>query len=115
MRFIVKFLLMLALGFVFGLFMPYWSIALAGFLTSYLIYSKGMPSLGVGLLAGGLLWFVMAYTIDTANAHVLSARVGELFKLSSFQLVVVTGFLGAVLGGLGSLAGSHLKAIFRKR
>jgi hypothetical protein len=115
MRFLVKFLLMLVLGYIFGLFMPYWSIALAGFITSYLIYSKGGPSLGVGVLAGGGLWFVKAWLIDRANEHLLSARVGELFGMTGFQLVVVAGVLGALLGGLGSLAGSHLKAIFRKK
>ena len=55
----------------------------------------------VGTLSGLLLWAGLATIIHIGNEGILTEKIAKLFSLpSSWLLVAVTGFFGAVIAGL---------------
>lgn len=80
------------------------------FLVAFFIGQKPWLAYFSGFLAGLLLWGLLALWIDIQNEHILSGRMAVLFPLrgSSDLLVVVTGVLAAIIGGMAALSGSYL-------
>lgn len=111
MKFIVSVLLVALIAFVAGIFLPWWSIALAGFIVAIVIPQRPFKSFLSGFLAIFLLWAGLSLWIDQANQGILLQRVAALFKLSnaSWLLFLITGLLGGIIGGLASLTGSFVR------
>jgi hypothetical protein len=111
LKFFVTMLLIGLLSFICGLFLPWWTIAVAAFIVSALIPQKPVNAFFAGFLALFLLWGLLAFVIDSYNENILSTRVAELLYLqgSSIALVIVTAFIGGLVGGGGSLTASFLK------
>jgi len=110
-KFFVSVLLIALLSFIGGLFLPWWTVAVAAFLVSALIPQRPLPAFFAGFLALLLLWGGLALSIDMANNHILSAKVAGILPLngSATALVLVTGFIGALVGGGGSLTAAFLR------
>jgi hypothetical protein len=110
-KFFVSILLIALLSFICGLFLPWWTIAVAAFLVSALIPQQPLASFFTGFLALLLLWGGLALSIDVANDSILSTRVAGILHLqdSSAALLVVTGVIGALVGGGGSLTAAYLR------
>src|SRR5579875_1746967 len=117
MRFILSFLLTAALNFIAGLFLPWWSIAIIAFLVAALIPQR----IGFAFLSGALgvflCWAIIEAWIDIKNNHILSHKIAELFHLagSSLLLIVVSSFVGALVGGFAAMAGASLHPAKRIR
>src|SRR5436305_3116291 len=83
MRFILATLLIATIGFIAGVYLPWWSIAIVSFLIVLLIPLTA----GKGFLAGFtgifILWAFIASWIDIKNESLLSQKVAELFHLGS--------------------------------
>lgn len=111
MKFVLTLLLTALLSFIAGLYLPWWSIAIIAFLAALLI----QPRVGVGFLAGFLgiflLWGALSFWIDTANESILSHKIAQLFPLggSSLLLILVTAFVGGLVGGFAAMAGSSIR------
>ncbi|HEY4335709.1 MAG TPA: hypothetical protein VGM89_07420 [Puia sp.] len=110
-KFIVSIVLIALLSFIGGLFFAWWTIAIAAFLVSALIPQRPLASFFTGFIALFLLWGGLATYIDMANNSILSARVAGLVYLhgSSVALLLVTGFIGALVGGGSALTASFLR------
>ncbi|HEY4108645.1 hypothetical protein [Puia sp.] len=110
-KFFVSIALIALLSFIFGLFLPWWSIAVAAFVVSLLIHQRPVVAFFAGFLALLLLWGGLAWYIDMANDSILSARVAGILPLhgSSVALLIVTGVIGALVGGGGSLTAAFLR------
>lgn len=110
MRFLLAVLLTAALGFLAGMFLPWWSIALVAFLVALLMRQR----IGAGFLAGFLgiflLWGGLALWVDIRNQGILSHKIAQLLPLggSSVLLVLVTALVGGLVGAFAALAGSAL-------
>lgn len=110
MKFLLSILLIALLSLGAELYLPFWSVALAAFTVSALIPQKPLFSFLCGFTALFLLWAGLAWYLDEGNNHILSVRVSALFKLPSpVLLVIVTGFIGGILGGMASLSASFLR------
>ncbi|HWB91089.1 MAG TPA: hypothetical protein VG605_04535 [Puia sp.] len=109
-KFIATTVLIALLSFIGGLFLPWWTIAVAAFLVSALIPQRPLAAFFAGFLALFLLWGGMALAIDVANDHILSTRVAGVlpFHESSTLLLLVTGLVGALVGGGGSLTAAFV-------
>jgi hypothetical protein len=114
MKFLITTLLIFLLAFIAGLYLPWWSIAIVAFVAALLM----QPKIGFGFLAGFigifLLWASIAFWIDVNNESILSRKVALLFPLggSSLLLIVVTAFLGGLVGGFAAMAGSSIRLKF---
>jgi hypothetical protein len=117
MRFILTVLLIASLAFLAGLYLPWWSIALIAFIVAVFI----PQSLGSGFLAGFLgiflLWAVVATWIDVKNQGILSHKIAQLLPLggSSVLLILVTAFVGGLVGGFAAMAGSSVRPARKRR
>jgi hypothetical protein len=117
MRFLLAVLLIAALAFLAGIFLPWWSIAIIAFLVALLLPQH----IGLGFLAGFtgifLLWGILALWIDLKNESILSTKMATLFPLggSPVLIILVTAFVGALVGGFAAMAGNTLSLIARRR
>jgi hypothetical protein len=111
MKFIVSVILILLLAFISGLFLPWWGIAIAALLVALIIPQRPWKSFLSGFFAVFLLWVLLAWWIDMKNNGVLSQRMSELLPLggSRILLILVTGFVGAIVAGFAALTGAYLR------
>ena len=117
MRLLLAVLLTALLSFIAGLFLPWWSIAPIAFLVALLLGLGVGRSFLAGFLGVFLLWAVLALWIDIKNNSVLSSKMAQLFPLggSSILLILVTAFVGALVGGFAAMAGGSLRPAAGRR
>ena len=95
-------------------YLPWWSCAIVAFAVEFFL-SKGQRfGFFTGFYGVAIAWMVMAFYIDRTTDSVLTYRILELFSLPRVAtvLVIVTGFVGGMVGGMASLAGNWTKAAF---
>jgi hypothetical protein len=99
------------LSFVAGLYLPWWSVALAAFAACALIQTAPWKSFLAGFLGVFLLWGILASWIDSKNNHILSQKIAQIFPLggSYVLLILLTAFVGALVGGFAGLTGSYIR------
>jgi hypothetical protein len=112
MKFFVAIILTMLLAFVGGLWLPWWSIAVASFLIALLVHQKAGKAFLSGSIGVFLLWGALACWIDIKNEGVLSKKIAEVLPLggSSFILIFVTALIGALVAGFGAMSGSYLRS-----
>jgi hypothetical protein len=113
MKLLVAIILTALLSFVAGLYMPWWSIAIAAFISILLTPMKASKAFLAGFLGVFILWGLLAWWIDVKNEHLLSTKIAQLFHLgqSSFALIIISAFMGALVGGFAALSGSYARKI----
>lgn len=113
MKFLASLFLMALAGFALGLYMPWWSVAIAGFGISFFLYQKPVFALLTGFIAIFLLWGLLTIVRSQANDHILAHRVSILIlqKDSPNLLILVSALIGGITGGMGAFCGSLLRRI----
>lgn len=112
--FIVKFLIISILSFILTLFLPWYTPFILCFFVGIIFSNKRGNNFLAGLLGIGLFWLSYALFLDLKNDHVLSSKIAVLFseslntQITSSVLLMVTTFLGALLGGLSTMAGAMI-------
>ncbi len=126
MKFFLRFILILVLGFFALKFLPFWSVALVAFAVGLLLskerkrrmFGKNPAppfSFWAGFLAMFILWGTMAFLSDHQNASLLSNKIAQLLTQSdqpvaygSYAMILTSALIGALLGGFGALSGNLL-------
>lgn len=113
MKFILSILLVGLVTYAIGIYgtLPWWSFVVTNLIISIALPIKPLQSFIAGALGVGALWAGLAFGIDLANNHILSTKVAQILPLggSYIALIIVTAFVGALLGGLASLTGSFVR------
>jgi hypothetical protein len=110
MRFLLSILTTAVLCFLAQLLLPWWSAGAVAFLVA--LFAGHTPGKGflMGFLGVGLCWLSVAGFRDIANEHILSGKIAKIFHLQSHvQLLFITVFIGALIGGLFAWAGATIK------
>ena len=108
MRFIIQLLTVIAIGFVFELFLPWWSVAIAAFIAGFVVRSNA--NFLAGLLGVALLWLTKAWLIDMSSPSILAEKVADICPLHSKSLLfIVMAIMGGLVGGFAALTGSLIK------
>lgn len=112
MKFFVALILTAFLAFVAGLWLGWWSIAIAAFLIAVLVHQKAGKAFLAGFLGVFILWGAFAWWIDMKNEGILTKKISEVLPLggNSLLLILVTAFIGALVAGFGALSGSYLRS-----
>lgn len=77
--------------------------------TLYVPNRRVLEDLFIGFISIFVVWLTASLVIDGGNNSVLSSRLALLFGLSNGPtLVVFSGLLGGLLGGLGATTGHFL-------
>ena len=112
--FFVKLLTIIILSTILTLFLPWYTPFIICFLVGLALSNRPGNSFLAGLLGVGIFWFGYALFLDVKNEHVLSNKVAELFsdslktEITGGVLLMLTTFLGALLGGLCTMAGAMI-------
>ncbi len=118
MKFFVSIIITAFLGYVIGLFtsFPWWSFAVTSFVVALGIEQSSTKSFFSGFLGIFILWIVLAYLQDSANAHLLSTKVANILPLNgSFTaLIAITGLIGGLVGGFAALTASFTRKPMRR-
>lgn len=111
MKFIVALLLTALLAFLGGLFLPFWSVVIAAFITGLLVYQSAIRSYFASFIGLFSLWAGLAWWMDNANESILSVRIAQLLPGpdNAIFVVLLTGFVAGLLGGMGALTGHFLR------
>jgi hypothetical protein len=110
MKFFVSILVTGLLAFACGLYLPWWSVAVAAFIVSSIIYQSPIRAFFTGFCAVMLLWFGLILKINADNQNILADKISLVMGMGgSFVLVILSCAIGAVVGGLGALTGSLLR------
>ena len=113
MKFLASLFLIALTAFALGLYLPWWSVAFAGFVISFFLYQKPVLAILTGYIAIFLLWGFLTILRSQANDHILAHRVSILIlqKDSPNLLILVSALIGGITGGMGALCGSLLRRI----
>jgi hypothetical protein len=117
MKFGIAIILTMLVSIVSGMYLPFWSVGLVAFLVAIFVYQKPGMAYLAGFVSILLFWGLLAWWIDAQNDSILSKRMANLFPLggSSALLILITGLVGAIVGGLSALSGSFLRKYIESR
>ncbi len=116
MKFIVSSIITAALAFAFGLFLPWWSIALAGMLTGFFIPQKLSLSFLSAFLGVFLFWGIMSFFMSYSNDHILAKRISMLVikRNSPHLIILLTAFLGGITSGVSATTARAFAVLVKK-
>jgi hypothetical protein len=108
------FLIILIVSFACSYFLPWWIVAIVAFLAAFFIGKTSGQSFLSGFAAVFIVWTILALLKSIPNDHILASRVVQLFPLPNnwIWVLVVTAFIGGLVGGMGALSGVLLKRAF---
>lgn len=111
MKSLPRFVLIVALSYLGGYFIGWWTVAIAAFLVALLIPLPPLRSFLNGFIAVFLLWLTLAFLKDIQNDHILANRMSELIlkTKSPYLIAVISALVGGIAAGLGGLTGSFLR------
>ena len=116
MRLIINILLIAALSYYVELYLPWWTLTIVCAAVCTLVYVGLLQAFISGCLGIGLLWFGLAWKVHADTEGVLSEKITQLVGLGDpLQLIVLTGLVGGLVGGLAAMTGSSLRNIYTKR
>ena len=93
MKFIAALIITALLSFIAGLYLPWWSIAIAAFIVALLVYQNAGMAFLSGFSGLFLLWSGLAFWIDNGNDSILSARIGELLGIGNNPFLLILLFV----------------------
>lgn len=117
MKFIFTLISTALLAYAGGMFLPWWSVAVAGFIAGAWLLQKPGTAFLSGFTSVFLLWAGFAFFRSQANDDILATRFAQLILKSDnpLLLVLLTGAIGGLTTGLGALAGSLGRSIISGR
>lgn len=108
------FLVILILSFLCSYFLHWWIIAVIAFLAAFFINKKPGISFLSGFAAVFVAWAILALLKSIPNDNILAERVAKLFQLPNWMLLLlVTAFIGGLVGGMAALSGALVKKAFK--
>lgn len=112
MKELIAFILLLILGIIAHLFLPWWSIAIVAFLVGLGFIESTSRALVIGFLAVFVLWGAKALISSYQNDFILVNRMAQLLPFKNGLLtILVTAVLGGIIGMLSTLSGYFLQTI----
>ncbi|MDX2245862.1 MAG: hypothetical protein SF052_03740 [Bacteroidia bacterium] len=126
MKFFLRLVLIIVLGYAVSLWFPWWSVAIVGAFIGILFSEKRrkrmfgkqpVPARAflAGFLALFILWGGMALWTDWQNDSLLSEKIskiivpeGEIFLSRAWLMILVTALIGGLTGGFSTMTGNLL-------
>ena len=104
-------LLIFVLASAVQLDLPWWSLAAVAFVIGLVMAPSAKAAFGAGFGGAALSWLVPAAWQSYQDGGLLAHRMAQLLPLggSSVVLVMVTGVIAGLVGGLAALAGTWLR------
>jgi len=112
---IKNFIFTIILAYVFSLYLPWWSIMLAAFISGFLIPLKKRAIFFIPFIAVAILWIVQSYILSSANDFILAEKIATLLKLkgNSTLLLLATGVVGGLAAGISGIFSKQCSTFFK--
>ena len=112
---IKNFTITMIIAFVLSLFLPWWSVMLAGFTSSFLIPLKKLAVFFIPMIAVMSLWILQSLLLSGANNFILAKKIAVLLMLSGniTSLILFTGVIGGLATGISAVLGKQTNALFK--
>jgi len=115
-RNILNFVITIVIALVLSLFMDWYSVMVASLITGFLLPLKRLAVFFVPFLAIFILWVVYSYILGSGNDFILAKKIGVLLYLkgNTTLLLVITGLVGGIGGGVAGVLGKQISMVFSK-
>ena len=109
------FLVILLLSAICSYFLPWWFVAVIAFFAAIFLGKKPGRAFLAGFFAVFLAWSLLALFKSMPNDNILATRVAHLMQLPNWiLLLVVTGIIGGLVGGMAALSGALIRKAYKK-
>lgn len=116
MIFLLRLILIALFSLLISMLFPWWSAILSSAIIAFILKGNNFNAFLSGFLGVGLVWMVTAWKIDIETNSILSLKIVTLFPFEDKNmLVVLTGVIGGVAGGLGAFLGNSFRLLFVKK
>lgn len=107
-------LLSLLTTIVFSKVISWWIIIPLGLVFGYWSDLKPIQAFSIGFFSIFAAWFLEAYWINEMNQSILSQKIGQVMVgINPLGLLLMTGALGGLGGGLSFGFGASVRATFK--
>ena len=114
MNLTLRVILIIGLSYVAQTYCPWWSAVIVAFFVEAILGKGDNTSFFSGFYGIAIPWMIISGYINAKSEAILTVRVLELFQLPQFGivLIILTGLIGGIVGGIGSMAGGWIKHAF---
>lgn len=111
-RFLTNFILTILLSTLFSLFLPWWSVMLAAFISGYVVALKKANVFFAPFFAVFFYWGVYAFMISSSNDFLLAKKIAILLPLDGnpYVLILITALIGGLSAGIAGTFGREVKS-----
>ncbi len=111
-----NFILTIVLAAILALFLPWWSVMVAAFLSAVFIPLKKASVFFIPFLAILAYWIVYCFVLSSANDFTLAKKISELLKVGGnpYLLILITGIIGGLAAGIASTFGKQVAGFAKK-
>lgn len=116
MKLIIRIILIGTITYALSPFLAWWTGMGAALFICILLPSTLLNAFIAGFLGVGLIWLGQAWVLDVANESAFTNLIVQLFPVDDpILLVLITGLIGGVSGGVASITGSSFRHLFQKK
>ena len=116
MKFLLQFAAVLVGSLALQLFLPWFVVVIVALIAGFFLSTEsGFKNFLAGFLGVLILWVATAMIMNSGADGLIAERLGKQFGVpaSGFVLPLISGLIGGIAGGLGSLTGGALKSFFK--
>ncbi|MBR9914642.1 MAG: hypothetical protein GYB32_07425 [Algicola sp.] len=112
---VINFLVTILVAFILSQFLPWWSVMVAGFVSSLFFSLKRLSVFLVPFVAIFLFWSIYAFIVSVNNDFTLAKKIAVLLPLhgNPYLLILVTGLIGGMAAGVSALFGKQCSSLVR--
>jgi len=113
---LINFIVTILLVAILSQFLPWWSVMVAGFVSSLFFSLKKVAVFFVPFLAILIFWSMYAFIITNANDFTLAKKIAILFPLGGnpYVLILITGIIGGVAAGIAAMLGKQCSLLVKR-
>lgn len=108
--------IIVVLALVMGYFFEWWTVAIAAFIGGAIFGKTSGETFAKGMTAIIMLWLLMVLYYHFSTHGILSNKIAQILPVGGNVgiLIVVTAFIGGIVGGWGAMSGYLVRNLFRK-
>ncbi len=116
MNLFIRIAIIMVIASVAQYFLPWWVSLIVALAVEASLGKADGTAFFSGFYGISIPWMALSTYIDINNGSILSKQILALFHLPQYSavMIVVTGLLGGLVGGLGSLTGGWIRSTFLK-
>jgi hypothetical protein len=104
------------LAFASGYFFEWWTVAIAAFIGGAIFGKASGETFSKGMFAVAILWLITVCYHHFSTEGILSNKIAQILPVGGNVgiLILVTVFIGGLVGGSGAMSGFLVRNLFRK-